>query len=621
MEFIPERLDCDWEIVEGALNQDLINNGKIKIIEGLVMQIDNPVPIRVIDSESGEDYLDADLLDEIESGDGYFLVVYKAEITFDVNGYFLYMAWGDLYTVEVGHIVDEELVDNVTVAMTEDGRWAYAPGQLLASAGKYSGMLKASDSSSKDDLTPPSGRVSYTWADPRKGPVTAKLKLSDDSGGKVTITNNGGSGSYVFKTNGQFVFEFEDEAGNKSRALAQVSTIPSEGPRVTVSYSSIYPTREAVKVTMTPEPGAVLKSGDIKTVQENGRYTFSTDENGSWNFTFVNEDGVENVVKPSVNNIDKTPPKLWLDYVYDPYKFTITAIVRSDEPITPAEGSTLSQVYPCTDKERYTMKALDDLGNEAVVTASAAYIDEQGAGDIKINFSTAELTKNPVTITLTSDKEFTVLNNGGSKELTAQQNGQYIFVIRDSLGQIKALTAEVKNIILEAPVITLGYPDYIEINRRGSIDLMNFTAVDSIDGDVKDKVKITGTVNTLKPGIYTVTYSVVNSVGNEAVKTLTVKVRSDEEQIVRVNGVKYEGEPIPLAASKLQVTAEGFVGQVSLKLAEGFVNASYFKTGGTAGSLDNIPISKKGWLTLYVYDNERNSKLINVLITDLGGEQ
>ncbi|HQL35293.1 MAG TPA: DUF5011 domain-containing protein [Bacillota bacterium] len=617
--------DFNPDSVPGILglmkNEEMISEGKIKIMIGRIIQDFNPEPIRVFDAVYGEGYLDDELLSELEENDDYYLRVYKAEITFDENGYIMYLAGGEMHTVRVGHIVEEDWVDNVTVTMTEGGRWAYVPGSLLASAGKYSGMLKAPDSLYEEDISPPSGRVSYTWADPKKGPVTAKLKLSDDSGGKVTITNNGGSSSYVFKTNGQFVFEFEDEAGNKGRALAQLTTIPAEGPRVAVSYSSVHPTREAVKVTITPEPGSVLKSGDIQTVQENGSYIFSTEVNGSWNFTFANEYGIEKVVKPSVENIDRIPPKLWLDYVYDSYKNTITAIVRSDELIIPAEGSTISQVYPCTDKERYTMRALDELGNEAVVTASAAYLDEPGAGDVKINFSTAELTKNPVTITLTSDKEFAVLNNGGKKELTVPENGQYSFVIRDSLGKIKVLTAEVKNIVLDAPVITLGYPDYIEINRRGSIDLMKFTAVDSIDGDVKNKVKITGTVNTLKPGIYTVTYSVVNSLGSEAVKTLTVKVRSDEEQIVWINGVKYEGEPIPLAASKLQVTAEGFSGQVSLKLAEGFVNASYFKNGGTAGSLDNIPVSKKGWLTLYVYDNERNNRLINVLITDLGGEQ
>lgn len=617
IELIPDEFDCD----EDAQNQDLIDNSKIKIEIGRVMQTGNPDPIRVIDSVYGEDYLDSGLLDELAEDEDYYLEVYKAEISFDENGYIMYQAEDGTYTVGVGHIADADLVGNVTVAMLEDSRWAFVPGSLLASANKYAGIFKAPDSLSGEDIIPPSGRVNYTWTDPKKGPVTAKMKLSDDNGGEVSITNNGRSGSYVFSTNGQFVFEFEDEAGNEGRALAQVSTIPTAGPKVSVSYSTIYPTKGAVKVTMGTEPGTVLKSGDIPTVQENGSYTFSTEVNGSWNFTFVNEEGIERVVKPTVENIDRIPPKLWLDYVYDSNKETITAIVRSEEPVTPAEGSTLSKTYAYTDKERYTMRALDTLGNEAAVTASAAYLGEPGTGDVKISYSTAEPTGKPVKINLISDKLFTVLNNGGSKELTVPENGQYSFVIRDSVGNVKVLTAEVKNIVLQAPVITLGYPDYTEVNRRSSIDLMNFTAVDSIDGDVKSKVKITGTVNTLQPGTYTITYSVVNSIGNETVKIFTVKVRSDEEQVVHINGVKYEGEPMPIAASKLQVTTEGFSGQVSLKLAEGFRDASYFKTGGTTGSLDNIPINNTGWLTLHVYDNERNSRLINVLVTNLGGEQ
>lgn len=609
LEFRPEEYEYEPEVLNSRLI--LGGAGSIKVLEGVIGEW-NDGEIDIVEEITGEDdfYYDEEAHRLYESGE---LWVYKVEITTDINGQIAYHVNDGAYKIQVGHIVDEELEDNVNVA--------YMQRYLLASANKYAGMLKAPDSLSGADLIPPSGRVTYTWVDTKKGPAMANLKLSDDSGSKVTITNNGGSGSYVFKTNGQFVFEFEDEEGNKGRALAQVSTISTAGPKVAVSYSTIYPTRDEVKVIMTPETGAVLKSGDIPAVQENGSYTFSTDVNGSWNFAFINEDGMERIVNPSVENIDRIPPTLRLDYIYDFYKKTITAIVRSEELITPAEGSTLSQVYAYTDKEQYTMRALDALGNETAVTASAAYFDEPGAGDVKISYSTAELTSKPVKITLTSDKVFTVLNNGGSKELTVPGNGQYNFVIRDSLGKIKVLRLEVKNIVLEAPVITLGYPEHTEVNRRGSIDLMNFTAVDSIDGDVKSKVKITGTVNTLQPGTYTVTYSVVNSVGNEAVKILTVKVRSDEEQIVRINGVKYEEEPLPLAANKLQVTAEGFSGQVSLKLAEGFREASYFKNGGTAGSLDDIPVSKKGWLTLYVYDNERNSRLIHVLITDLGGEQ
>jgi len=604
---------------EGAINRGLISGeaGSIEILEGF------------IGTWNGDGYdIETDLAGELvtdELLENEELIIFSVKITVKENGLIIYHVDDGKYTIQIGHILeDSELADNVTAAMA-GSRWAvYAPWTLLASANRYAsaaGMLKAYKSLSGADIAPPSGQVDYTSANPRKGPVTASLKLSDDSGKKVTVTNNGGSGSYVFNTNGQLVFEFEDETGNKGRALAQVSTMSTAGPRVAVSYSTIYPTGEAVKVTMTPETGTVLKSGDVPAVQQNGSYTFSTAVNGSWEFTFANEDGIERTVSPSVENIDRVPPKLWLDYIFDVYKQTITAIVRSDEQITPAEGSTLSQVYPYTDKERYTLRALDAQGNGLAVTASAVYLDEPGAGDVKISYSTAELTSKPVKITLASDKVFAVLNNGGNKELTVPENGQYDFVIRDSLGKIKVLTAEVKNIVLEAPVITLGYPDYTEVNRRGSIDLMNFTAVDRIDGDVKSRVKITGTVNTLQPGIYTVTYSVKNSVGNEAVKLLTVKVRSDEEQTVRINGVEYEGEPLTLAASKLQVTAEGFSGQVGLKLAEGFRDDAYFKNGGTAASFDNIPVSRKGWLTLYVYDNERNNRLVHVLITDLGGEQ
>ncbi|HPL53993.1 MAG TPA: hypothetical protein PLW11_07615, partial [Bacillota bacterium] len=210
IELIPEKFDCD----ENAQNQDMIDNGKIRIMIGRVMQTGNPDPIRVIDSVYGEDYLDAGLLDELAEDEDYYLEVYKAEITFDENGYLMYQAGDGTFTVGVGHIVDEDLEDNVTVAMGEGSRWAYIPWSLLASSNKFAGMLKAPVSLSGADITPPSGRVTYISADPKKGPVTAELKMTDDGAGGITVANNGGSSRRVFDTNGQFVFEFVDEAGN-----------------------------------------------------------------------------------------------------------------------------------------------------------------------------------------------------------------------------------------------------------------------------------------------------------------------------------------------------------------------------------------------------------------------
>jgi hypothetical protein len=117
-------------------------------------------------------------------------------------------------------------------------------------------------------LIPPRGKITYTADDWIKGPVTANIELWDNSGGKVTIANNNGSSSYVFKEKGQFVFEFYDEAGNYGRALAEVSTIDTSVPTVEVLYSNKLPTKDAVKVTLVPGEGVKLKDGDIKLAEQ-----------------------------------------------------------------------------------------------------------------------------------------------------------------------------------------------------------------------------------------------------------------------------------------------------------------------------------------------------------------
>jgi hypothetical protein len=59
--------------------------------------------------------------------------------------------------------------------------------------------------------------------------VTATISFNKTG---VTITNNGGSASYLFTENGSFTFEFKDEAGNSGSETATVSWItarPSGG--------------------------------------------------------------------------------------------------------------------------------------------------------------------------------------------------------------------------------------------------------------------------------------------------------------------------------------------------------------------------------------------------------
>jgi len=628
---------------ESALNEELMNGDDIEILCGRVLEFDgdNWVTVREFDADDGVKYDNALVEElELEFGPEYDLQIYKAKIGMNENGFIQYQTMRNYYdeineiyeyefhtyTIEVGHIVDPSIEGNVTTAYMNNRTWAYSPQHLLASFSRiaaYAALAKAEGSLSGVDLTPPVGQVTYTADDPKKGPVTANIKLLDSSGREVTITNNGGSSKYVFNANGQFVFEFVDEEGNRGRALAEVSTIERAVSRIAVLYSTRLPTRDAVKVTLLPDPGLTLKNGDMVTVFENGSYSFNAVNNGRWKFIFINEAGDETEVTAALENIDKIPPVLWVDYIKNYYDNSVTAIARSEEPISPPEGSSLSHVFK--ENGKYIFKARDACGNEASATASVDYIDMLGLNqsdiDVKVSYSTLAMTGKPVKISLTSDKAFTVLNNSGKAEKKAAKNGIYQFIVRDNAGLIKLVEAEVKNIDTEAPVITLGYPEEITLLAGEPIELMKFTAVDNFDGDITNKVKVEGNVNTQQPGKYQAIYSATDSCGNSAVKVLEVVVLGRDDRIVLINGIKHESEPIMLSTKELRVSTKGFAGQIRVKWAKGFETEAFFKDGGTEASADTVPVTAAGWITLYVYDNERNSRLIHVLINSLGGGQ
>ncbi|GAA3400936.1 hypothetical protein GCM10020370_07140 [Paenibacillus hodogayensis] len=73
------------------------------------------------------------------------------------------------------------------------------------------------------DTTVPAATIAYSLTTPTSQPVVATLTPNEP----VTITNNGGSGSYTFTTNGTFTFEFVDAAGNRGTATAVVTNIAS----------------------------------------------------------------------------------------------------------------------------------------------------------------------------------------------------------------------------------------------------------------------------------------------------------------------------------------------------------------------------------------------------------
>ena len=77
---------------------------------------------------------------------------------------------------------------------------------------------------------------------------------------------------------------------------------------------------------------------------------------------------------------------------------------------------------------------------------------------------------------------------------------------------------------LESPIITLKGDDKIKINVNNKYEEPGYKASDNYDGDITDKVEVTGNVDTSKVGEYSITYLVKDSSGNESSISRTVEV-------------------------------------------------------------------------------------------------
>lgn len=88
------------------------------------------------------------------------------------------------------------------------------------------------------------------------------------------------------------------------------------------------------------------------------------------------------------------------------------------------------------------------------------------------------------------------------------------------------VTKKIKVKDIEGPVISLhGQEQIVPINTE--FKDAGYDVVDNYDGDVKDKVKVSGKVDTSKEGVYELTYTVKDSHKNETKVTRTVKVTKD----------------------------------------------------------------------------------------------
>jgi len=274
--------------------------------------------------------------------------------------------------------------------------------------------------------------ISYSTTSITNQNVVATLQASEP----VTVTNNGGSTSYIFTQNGSFTFQFTDALGNSGSATATVDWIDKVAPTATLQYSTTEPTNQDVVVTLVP-------SETVTVTNNGGSTTKAFTENGTFTFEFVDGAGNTGSATAQVTNIDKSG--VTYEITYQPTTLTnqdvVATITLSDGAVTSAGGNT----HTFTENGSFTFQFTDAAGNSGSATATVDWIDKV-APTATLQYSTTEPTNQDVVVTLVPSETVTVTNNGGSTTKAFTENGTFTFEFVDGAGNTGSATAQVTNI-------------------------------------------------------------------------------------------------------------------------------------------------------------------------------
>jgi len=116
------------------------------------------------------------------------------------------------------------------------------------------------------------------------------------------------------------------------------------------------------------------------------------------------------------------------------------------------------------------------------------------------------------------DGDLTQLVN---REVSAEK---VIYTVTDFSGNTTSVEREIVYHDPEPPKIVLNGSKYITLLVGQPYEERGFVAADTLDGNLTGKVKISGTVNTEKAGVYTLKYSVADSYGNSTTVSRKITV-------------------------------------------------------------------------------------------------
>jgi len=334
---------------------------------------------------------------------------------------------------------------------TENGEFTFEFEDLAGNSNTYTAKVDWIDKEA------PIGTITYSTTDPTNQNVVATITFNEKD---VKIKEN----THTFTENGEFIFEFEDQAGNKGTALAKVDWIDKIAPTAEIKYNITELTTEDVIATLVNE------SEEIIITNNNGSKEYVFEENGEFTFEFMDKAGNKGTATAIVNNIKQTSviPTITYSTTSLTNQNVVATITFSEENvrISNNEGSN-KRVFE--ENGTFTFIFFDKDGKKGRAVASVNWIDKE-APIGTITYSTTDPTNQNVVATITFNEENVVIKNTTH---TFEENGEFTFEFMDQAGNKGTATAKVDWIDKIDPTAEINYNITEKTDLNVTVTLIN----------------------------------------------------------------------------------------------------------------------------------------------------